>query len=419
LSKLPEREREQAVRERWPFDTLKTTVDQLRDQPRGEALRPATLPVWALEQPYVELSRAAHSYLLEVYGARVNQALEGVEPSAPLPANLAARLTGLAKDHRYRVDRLRQSCQVLEPQERVAATRDYLRRTNDPKADELTSLSSLREPAELLRGIRARMESLPKLRVEERARVADALLDYLPQLPEAQALPLLNEFTSMADQLPARQRTLVLEDALRVAGHFGREALVKQLVLRLSSAIVELGPTELGELGGVLVSGMRSMRRVGLRAEAAELLSRAITVLKGDDVAALQARLGLASGFMYLGAFAQAQPIVDDALARLGRESLHPPDRMRLSRATAQVFSHASTEVALPGLLRIAQQLPWITDGFSTNSHFCVSLVEFADALVLGHVGDDLTLNETTRRFLDEDEFLVRRRVHRDVGSTS
>jgi len=35
---------------------------------------------------------------------------------------------------------------------------------------------------------------------------------------------------------------------------------------------------------------------------------------------------------------------------------------------------------------------------------------------VLGHVGDDLTLNETTRRFLDEDEYLVRRRVHRDVG---
>ena len=79
----------------------------------------------------------------------------------------------------------------------------------------------------------------------------------------------------------------------------------------------------------------------------------------------------------------------------------------------------ALAEVALPGLLRIAQQLPWITDSFSTNSHFCVSLVELADALVLGHVGDDLTLNETTRRFLDEDEFLVRRRVHRDVGSTS
>ncbi|MGV3620295.1 MAG: hypothetical protein ACO1OB_05745, partial [Archangium sp.] len=147
---------------------------------------------------------------------------------------------------------------------------------------------------------------------------------------------------------------------------------------------------------------------------------RAVTVLKGDDPATLQARLGLASGFMYLGAFAQAQPIIDDALARLSRETtLNISERSKLTRATTQALSHASTEVALPGLLRVAQQLPWTTDSFSTNPHLCVSLVELADSLVLGHVGDDLTLNETTRRFLDEDEYLVRRRVHRDVGGTA
>ena len=39
------------------------------------------------------------------------------------------------------------------------------------------------------------------------------------------------------------------------------------------------------------------------------------------------------------------------------------------------------------------------------------------DALVLGHVLEDLSLGEATRRFLEEDEFLVRRRVHRDVAS--
>ncbi len=379
---------------------------------RARGLRDGALKVLDRADPI-------HGFLSRAYSARIDQALEGADLTTPLPPPIAAELSSLEAGSRYRVDRLRQNSQVLEPQERIALYGDYIRRNKNPKSDELTSLSSLRDPAELLRGIRTRMDAMAKLNAEERARVADALLDYLPQLPESQALPLLNEFTALADKLPARQRTLVLEDSLRVAGHFGREALVKQLVLRLTGAIAELGPTELGELGGVLVSGMRSLRRVGLRTEASELLSRAITVLKGDDVATLQARLGLASGFMYLGAFAQAQPIVDDALARLGREGMQPAERTRLSRATTQVFSHASTEVALPGLLRVAQQLPWITDSFSTNSHFCVSMVELADALVLGHVGDDLTLNETTRRFLDEDEFLVRRRVHRDVGSTS
>jgi hypothetical protein len=202
---------------------------------------------------------------------------------------------------------------------------------------------------------------------------------------------------------------------------------VKQLVLQLGNAIREIGSEGVGELGGLLVSGVRSLRRVGLREEASELLSRASAVLKGEDVATLQARLGLASGFMYLGAFQQAQPIIEEATARLSRESnLVIAERMKLSRAASQALSHASTELALPGLSRLSQQLPFITDSFNTNGgvgadgrqryHFCLSMVDFADSLVLGHVGDDLTLNETTRRFLDEDEYLVRRRVHRDVG---
>ena len=57
-------------------------------------------------------------------------------------------------------------------------------------------------------------------------------------------------------------------------------------------------------------------------------------------MATLQARLGLASGFMYLGAFAQAQPIIDESLGRLSRESgLIIAERIKLTRATAQALS--------------------------------------------------------------------------------
>jgi hypothetical protein len=256
-----------------------------------------------------------------------------------------------------------------------------------------------------------------QLAIEERVRLIDGLLDFLPQLPESQALPMLQKFLAMGEAMGPKQRAVVLEDALKVAGHFGRTALVKQLVLQLGNVIKELGTEGIAEVGAMLVAGVRSLRRVGLRDEAGELLARASTVLKGEDTKTLQARLALASGFGYLGASAQAQPIIDEVQIRLGRESgLIIPDRLKLTRAIAQALSHAPTEVALPGLSRIAQQLPWMTDSYNTNSHFCLSLVDFADALVLGHVGDDLTLNETTRRFLDEDEYLVRRRVHRDVG---
>ncbi len=360
-----------------------------------------------------------HHYLTRAYHARIEQALEGAAPDTPLAPEINGLLTGLESFVRYKVDRVRQFSQVLEPQERLEAISAFWRNTRDARGEELAALRGLREPAELLKAIESRMSVAVdgQLNVEERVRLIDGLLDYLPQLPEAHALPLLQRFLSAGEALAPKHRAQVLEDALKVAGHFGRTALVKQLVLQLGNVIKELGSEGVSEVGGMLVSGVRTLRRVGLRDEAAELLSRASTVLKGEDVGTLQARLGLASGFMYLGAFSAAQPIVDEAQVRLGRESgLNPLERQRLSRATTQALSHASTELALPGLLRVAQQLPWITDSYNTNTHFCLSLVDFADALVLGHVGDDLTLNETTRRFLDEDEYLVRRRVHRDVG---
>jgi hypothetical protein len=360
-----------------------------------------------------------HHYLTRAYQARLDQASEGAAPDTPLPPEVNGLLNGLEPYLRYKVDRLRQFSQVLEPQERLDPMGSFWRSSSSARGEELSALRGVREPAELLRAIQARMGAAADahLPAEERVRLIDGLMDFLPQLPESQALPLLQSFLGLGDSLAPGQRVVVLEDALKVAGHFGRTALVKQLVSQLGNLIRELGPDGVGEVGAMLVAGVRSLRRVGLREEAGELLARASTVLKGEDPRTLQARLALASGFAYLGALAQAQPIIAEVQVRLGRESgLIIADRLRLTRALAQALSHASAEVALPGLLRLAQQLSWMTDSYNTNSHFCLSLVDFADALVLGHVGDDLTLNETTRRYLDEDEYLVRRRVHRDVG---
>ncbi len=388
---------------------------RLANAERARGLRDAALNALDRKDP-------VHNYLTRAYVARIDQALEGAAPDTPLPPEVNGLLNGLEAYMRYKVDRLRQFSLVLEPQERLDPMGSFWRSSQNARGEELAALRGLKDPAELLKAINSRMSVAgdAQLAIEERVRLIDGLLDFLPQLPESQALPLLQRFLTMGEAMAPKQRAMVLEDGLKVAGHFGRTALVKQLVGQLGNVIKELGAEGVSEVGQMLVAGVRSLRRVGLRDEAGELLARASTVLKGEDTKTLQARLALASGFAYLGATPQAEPIINEVQVRLGRESgLIIADRLRLTRAVAQALSHASTEVALPGLLRIAQQLPWMTDSYNTNSHFCLSLVDFADALVLGHVGDDLTLNETTRRFLDEDEYLVRRRVHRDVGGDS
>jgi hypothetical protein len=369
----------------------------------------------------LDLQHPAHAYLTRAYGVRIDQALEGVSPETPLPAEISGLLVGLEPFARFKVDKLRQASTILEPQERLDVYATFTRSAATGRGEELGALRGLAKLEDLQSALEERAVAAAdrSLTDEARVRVLDGLLDFLPQLPESQALQLLQRLVQVADSLPAKLKLPVLEDALKVAGHFGRAPVVRQLVLMLSSLIKELGPEGVLELGSTLVAGVRSLRRVGLRDEAAEVLARASSVLKGEDPRTLQARLALASGFAYLGNAKLAHPLLEEAQARLSREAgLGMPDRLRLTRAAARALGHSALEVALPGLARLAQQLPWITDSLTTNEYFCLSLIDFADALVLGHVGEDLTLNELTRRFLEEDEHLVRRRIHRDVEGT-
>ena len=39
------------------------------------------------------------------------------------------------------------------------------------------------------------------------------------------------------------------------------------------------------------------------------------------------------------------------------------------------------------------------------------------ESLILGYASEQLALGQLGRRWLDEDEYLVRRRIHRDLGA--
>ena len=93
------------------------------------------------------------------------------------------------------------------------------------------------------------------------------------------------------------------------------------------------------------------------------------------------------------------------------------PDRRKLERLAWLLDS----SIPIPGtrfsigLDALSGHLPAITDSYNTNSHFCLSVVELMESLVLGWASDDLALGERGKRWLDEDEHSVRKRIHADL----
>ncbi len=215
--------------------------------------------------------------------------------------------------------------------------------------------------------------------------------------------------------LPDEAHALLLGDALTVAGHFGREHHVKTLVGRLRALLVGLPPEAAAWGHGILGASLRDLRRLGLTREATGLLEPGQQLLARPEKVPLSTQLGIAAGLALLGHLPEASAVFDRAFTTLAHFQGPLPERLTLARGLAGALSQAPVDVALPGLARLSEQLPGVTDSYNTNSHFCLSVVEFADALVLGHVGVGQGSGERTRRWLDEDEFLVRRRIHREL----
>lgn len=204
-----------------------------------------------------------------------------------------------------------------------------------------------------------------------------------------------------------------------LAGFFDRDDVGRDIAARLGNLVAELSPDEAAELAAEFGRCLRSLRRVGLADRATSLLDQLSAATTGSGPRAVEARLHLAAGVAYLGGFAQAEPVIRAAQSGLADAGVSPSDRLRISRAVASAWSHAPRDAAIAGLRELLRLLPMISDSYTTNSHFCLSVVSFMDGLVLGLVTGDLAMGELGRRFLDQDEYLIRRRIHRELGATA
>jgi hypothetical protein len=89
--------------------------------------------------------------------------------------------------------------------------------------------------------------------------------------------------------------------------------------------------------------------------------------------------------------------------------------RLGLVRAYARALGQAPLQAAQARLEELFDRLEGIRDGWTTSDYYLLSHLLVAEAVILAVVSDDFTFGVQVRRWLDEDEYLIRRRVHQDV----
>jgi len=380
----------------------------------GRADRARELVAAARKLLDTHISDPVHAYLAAAFAARVDQAIAGMAPETALPDELVAQLAALDRNQRYKTDRLRERSRILAPLDRPQAISGFtswetLKGTRGP---EFAALAKLADPIKRAKAV-DELVAKAVASADDRERLLEGVLDVLLDLPESGSVPILHHVWQAIGSVADKRQAPLYARALVVAGHFGRAELVPPLLDKLRGT---LKIVEAAELEQVLQYSLRALRRIGLRSETAELLFAAEEARTGTQLQVLRGRLAIAGGLSYLGEFARAKPIFEQSHAALAGTTLNAVERLDLVRAIALAYAQAPLQQALAGIAELSGLFKDISDVQSTNSHYCLSVLDFVESLVLGITSDDLALGEAGRRFVEDDEHLIRRRLHRDLG---
>jgi hypothetical protein len=384
---------------------------------------------------------AAYLFLSDLFLLRIKDAQEGRPPKPGLPADLQSRLESLPEMARYAVDRLREHSQILEPRDRVRAYRwrdfrDFL----GPGLlgerlfllAERTDLEQIVEEAEALLELCASNPSTDTV-----PRVVFTLLEIAPRLDRAVQLRILNLLPTAIDWMESwltvgrwtvaerlerlnQYRTHIIKAGFAIAASL-QPALVSSTVTQLIRQLRMLGAPARESLLNVAAPMFQALRRLDQRSEAESLILYLDTERdrsEGKGVNPLIRRLGLAAGWFTAGNEDAGYRILTEAWDMLWlKRDLHINDRTRLAIAYAETLAFAPSSIARGRLEQIFEHLGEVKSSSSTNNWYTLKPLQLIDVVIRSVVTDEFALGPAVRSWLDDDEFLIRGRIHRDIAA--
>jgi hypothetical protein len=403
----------------------------------------------------------AHEFLLEAYRYRIDQALAGHPNTGPLPPEQMEYLALLIEQRKqaretqgagpaYVIDRLRHLSRILEPEQKIDPYRHIMQRLENDVQRLLGELPDILDREALLRSIQGLLDERTWVRQtpELKAHILRIALDQAPRVGEALALEVLVQVPAVFETLLQRgqpgdflNQAELLEKSLFVAAHFGQTEYTQQFVTAFQKLLqTQRDAPEMGALDSLAAQCFRGLRKLGMHREIDVLLHQIADLLlggrdlKSTDAAwgtrnpqALRALLEVAAGWYYFGRDAQAEMVVQVARAvlfapvRRGRDSRpslsssEVRDRTQLACAYAAAVGQGRVEAMQKRFEELFERLEGIIDVFTTNDHYSQCQLSLVDAVIRAVVGDGAGLGEGMRRWLDDDEFLVRRRIHAEM----
>jgi hypothetical protein len=375
-----------------------------------------------------------HRFLLDAFEYRINQVEEGKPARGPLPAELLRQFEHLASDPRYRVEKLLEHSRILAPLESFDAydpTQSAYQGYSEPERQAF-GLAAIAEPDELAARIVRLLDGVRALPAGPRARIILKSLENAPRAGEAAVARALQEVPPLleTDALPLENRTELLEKGLFAAGHFDQRETVQALAGHLVRLFEKpRGPADREKLAEPMEQAVRALRRLGLRSESDQLLHRvAETILQGQPLAtararlrgpgwapALRALLSVASGWYYAGNDEPAHAVIEEARKDLYTGAIDRGERTALVLAYARTLGHVPVKLALGRFEELFVRLKGLKLASSTDSHYNLRILQLVETVVRSIVHEDFTLGPAVRGWLDDDEFLVRQRIHRDL----
>lgn len=375
-----------------------------------------------------------HAWLHDAFLYRIAEVRAG-NHAGLFSHEILERLQQLDKTERYKVDRLREHSRILEPHERIDASRGWRGRHGDDLDRELIHLSEIAgEPQRLRQELDKHLAN--RSDPQRIARLLVKGLELAPRLGSDYAERLLERTMRELDRsVEVRARAQLLERALFLAAHLGRSARVADLVGHLDHVLESLEAEELPRtIDSLLGQCCQGMRKFGLREEMTVLFDRVAQRVMGTTGAAgsrgagrwnrdtygkhgseLSVLLHLASGWFYFGRNSQAQAALDEVRDVLRNGRLKPDHQSAVALAYVRALGHAPTDLTVARLEELFSSITGVSDTHLSQTHFSRSQLGVIEGAVLALVSDEQLVDIASRTRLDEEEFLIRRRIHRDV----